>query len=392
MSVYRHKKSHVWQFDFQLAGYRFFGSTDVSKDRPQREAAAFESAERRKAIELVEAAKRENREPMTLATACARWWDEVGQYTKEVDLRKALAWLCDHIGGKRGLHTIRDDDIARAVAARRTDLVRAGRDGQGYQLYRPVSVRTVNRTVTLLLKRVMFRARDTWSAATLTMPNWSEHLLKEKKRPIREITLEEEARIEAVERDDYRAIRRFATITGLRLNEVLLTWPQVDFENAVIRIIAKGDEPRIIPLSREAYALLWAERGRHEQFVFTFVARKTRTCPQTGQRYERGRRFPITYYGLSTQRRREWKKAGVDARFHDLRHTAGMRTLRATGNLKTTQKLLGHSDISTTAKFYTDALVEDVRAAMEATAEHVRSRKKSRTVADPDGKLANSQE
>jgi integrase len=382
MSVYRHRKSPFWQFDFQIAGFRFFGSTDIPKHRPQREAEAFEANERRKAIELVETAKRESRTPITLAAACERWWDEVGQYTKETDLKKALAWLTDQLGGRRGLHTIRSDDVARAVAARRKHLVRAGHDPSGRQLYRPISARTVNRTVTLLLKRVMFRARDTWNAAIIAMPKWRDHVLKEKKRPIREITLEEEDRIEAVERNDYRAVRRFATITGLRLNEVLLTWPQVDFENAVVRIIAKGDEPRIVPLSREAYQLLWAERGRHEQFVFTFVAKKTRTCPRSGQRYERARRYPITYYGLSTQRRREWRKAGVNARFHDLRHTAGMRTLRATGNLKTTQKLLGHSDISTTAKFYTDALVDDVRAAMEATAKDLQSRKNSRTGAD----------
>ena len=329
---------------------------------------------------------------MTLATACERWWDEVGQYTKETDLEKALAWLCRQIGGKRGLHTIRGDDIARAVAVRRQDSVRAGQDAHGQRLYRTVSARTVNRTVTLLLKRVMFRARDIWNVATLTMPNWTEHLLREKKRPIREITLEDETRIEAVERDDYRAIRRFATITGLRLNEVLLTWPQVDFENAVVRVIAKGDEPRIVPLSREAYGIIWAERGRHAQFVFTFVAKKTRMCPRTGQRYERGRRYPITYFGLSTQRRREWKKAGVDARFHDLRHTAGMRTLRATGNLKTTQKLLGHSDISTTAKFYTDALVDDVRAAMETTAKDIESRKNSRSASPTESKISKSKE
>jgi integrase len=392
MSVYRHKKSPVWQYDFWIDTFRFYGSTDVPKDRPKRDAQAYEADERRKAVELVEVTKRENREPMTLATACARWWDEVGQHGKEVDLQKALAWLCEQIGGKRGLHTIRGDDIARAVAARRRDLVRAGRDEKAHQLYRPISARTVNRTVTLLMKRVMFRARDTWSVVTLSMPNWGEHLLKEKKRPIREVTLEEEARIESVERDDYRAIRRFATITGLRLNEVLLTWPQVDFENAVVRVIAKGDEPRVVPLSREAYGLLWAERGRHDEFVFTFVAKKTRTCPHTGQRYERGRRYPITYYGLSTQRRREWKKAGVDARFHDLRHTAGMRTLRATGNLKTTQKLLGHSDISTTARFYTDALVDDVRAAMEATAKDIESRKNSRSAPQTDSKILKSQE
>ena len=57
-----------------------------------------------------------------------------------------------------------------------------------------------------------------------------------------------------------------------------------------------------------------------------------------------------------------------------------MRTLRSTGNLKTTQRLLGHSDISTTSRFYVDALVEDVRAAMEATATDLESRKEFRKV------------
>jgi integrase len=115
--------------------------------------------------------------------------------------------------------------------------------------------------------------------------------------------------------------------------------------------------------------------------VFTFIARKTRTRPRTGRRYERGRRYPITRHGLTSQRRREWRKAGVDARFHDLRRTAGTRLLRATGNLKTTQKLLGHSDISTTAKFYAATLVDDVRAAMETTAKDIASRKKNPGVA-----------
>jgi len=76
---------------------------------------------------------------------------------------------------------------------------------------------------------------------------------------------------------------------------------------------------------------------------------------------------PITYYGMGSNKRK-WTKAGVNARIHDLRHTTGMRTLRRTGNLKVVQTLLGHSDIKTTAIFYTDAMVEDLRAAMEATA------------------------
>jgi integrase len=78
-------------------------------------------------------------------------------------------------------------------------------------------------------------------------------------------------------------------------------------------------------------------------------------------------RGPITYYGLGSNKRK-WAKADVDARIHDMRRTTGMRVLRATGNLKAVQKILGHTDIAITARFYTDATLEDQRAAMEATA------------------------
>ena len=378
MSVYRHNGSPNWRFDFELGGYRFSGVTDIPKDRPKCEAEEFEKAERRKAVELVEAAKRESRAPLTLATAAERWWHEVGQYTAETDLEDGLKWLASQIGGKRGLHTIRDDDVAKAVAARRTHLVKAGHDDKGKQLYRPISARTVNRTVVYLLRRIMLRARDNWDAIIFKMPKWKDHALKEKKRPIREIMIDEEDRIDAVEREDYHAIREFATITGLRLDEGLLAWTQVDFDNAVVRLIAKGDEPRIVPLSRRAYEILWAERGRHPEWVFTFVAKRTRTCPRTGQKYIKGQRYPITYWGLSTHRRRTWPKAGVKARWHDLRHTAGMRTVRATGSLKAAQRLLGHSDIATTSRFYVDALVDDVRDAMEATERHQAAKREAK--------------
>jgi integrase len=70
--------------------------------------------------------------------------------------------------------------------------------------------------------------------------------------------------------------------------------------------------------------------------------------PKNGQTRIKGQRYPITYYGIGSNKRK-WKKAGVDAKFHALRHTTGMRTLRKTGNLKVVQKILGHSDIAITA-------------------------------------------
>lgn len=379
MSVYRHKNSPFWQFDFQHLNYRFSGSTGILKTRPKSEAKAVEAQERRAAERLVEEIRRSGRQPLTFGAAAERWWSEVGRHGKEADLKTTLDWLTAQIGPDRPLHLIGNDDVTRAVTERRSHQVAAGRDDCGHQMHRPIGPRTINRTVPLLMRRIFRRAVKLWDAVVLREPDWTAHLLAEPKRPIREITLAEESAIAALEHS-YHAIRRLTVIMGLRKREALLRWPQVDFENALIRIVGKGDAPRIVPMSAEAYAILWAERGRDPLWVFTFVAQKTRQCPKTGRRYVKGERYPITYWGLSSHRRRTWPKAGVDARYHDLRHTAGMRTLRTTGNLKIAQRLLGHSDIATTSKFYVDALVEDVRAAMEAVASDQKSRKESRSI------------
>ncbi|WP_162559796.1 tyrosine-type recombinase/integrase [Methylobacterium radiodurans] len=54
-------------------------------------------------------------------------------------------------------------------------------------------------------------------------------------------------------------------------------------------------------------------------------------------------RYPITARGLATYMRRAIEKAGIkDLRpMHDVRHAAAL-TLRATGNLRLVQNLLGH--------------------------------------------------
>jgi hypothetical protein len=234
MSVYKHKRSPCWQFDFQIDSYRFFGSTEVPTDRPKREAEAVETAERRKAEQLVEKTTASKTGPMTLEAACDRWWNSVGQHLEESDLEKYLDWLKGKLGGKY-LHDITNDDISTLVTERRAHLTKAGRTEKGVQLHRPITHRTVNQTVTLLLKRIMRRAHGEWDATILKWPNWKKHILKEPKRLTPEITIRQEQAIEAVERPDYRAVRELAFITGLRLAEVLLQWPQVDFENKVIR-------------------------------------------------------------------------------------------------------------------------------------------------------------
>jgi integrase len=61
------------------------------------------------------------------------------------------------------------------------------------------------------------------------------------------------------------------------------------------------------------------------------------------------------------------RDAGIAPGFrcHDTRHTAGTRYVRATGNLKGAQRLLGHARVETTTR-YAHVLLEDIRAGQEA--------------------------
>lgn len=364
MSVFRIKDSRYWQFDFQLGGYRFSGSTKCTN---KRDAQAHETAEKNKARELVAAARAAAGEPLRLGDACDRWWNEVGRHGSERDMKHSLERIKDVLGPRTFLHEINDAELSRLIENRRQDRVRAGKDDKGVQLYRPITNKRVNKTTTSLLRRVMNRATENWSAVIPKQLKWKKHWLKETKRPIREIKHGEEALIDAEEDEDYAALRRFAVITGLRKGNLLITWPQVNFEQATVTVIAKGGVPRLIPLTREAYAILWSRRGHHPTYVFTFKARRTKTDPKTKTKFIRGARYPITYYGYTSHWRYATKRAGVKARIHDIRHTAGTRLLRTTGNLKAAQILLGHSDIKITSEFYADVLIEDLRAGMEAT-------------------------
>lgn len=273
--------------------------------------------------------------------------------------------ICGILGDRLQLHQITDARVSDLVADRRKDMRRDSTTRDGKPVFRLVTASTVNATVSLL-RRVIRRARDNWKIAVPAEPAWKKHLLRIARRPVREILPSEELRLDEAEGFDFAELRRFAIVTGLRRRNLFLTWTQVNFELAQITIIAKGGIPRIIPMTREIYAMLWRRRDHHPEYVWTAPAKATWKNPRTGAERIKGQRYPITYYGLGTHKRRAWKRAGVTARIHDMRHTTGMRTLRRTGNLKLVQKLLGHTDIATTARFYTDATLEDLREGMEA--------------------------
>lgn len=357
MSVYKRPDSPYYHYDFQWRHSRFHGST---RETDRRKAEAFERTEKER-VKRQAALRVEPAASMSFDIAADRYWMEVGQHSKETDLEVNIARLVEWIGANTPLAEIHDDLLAHLVARRRGEPRRAN------PKFGLVSAATVNRTVTQLLRRILTRARKKWRIALPAEPDWAGHILKEPAERTRELRFDEEAAIETAERADYRPARLFAQATGLRRREVVsLTWSQVDWAAGIIRVIQKGDKPHVIPITPEVTDILWPLRGHHETHVFTFMAKRTRTCAKSGNRYERGTRYPISYQGWGTTFARTRRKAGVaDFRIHDLRHTGATRTLRASKNLRAVKEMLGHADIKTTMR-YAHVLVDDVAEAMTA--------------------------
>ena len=366
MSIYKPKGSPYYQFDFEWRGHRFHGST---KQTTRREAEKVEREQRERAKRRVAQAGAANTS-LQLDDVAGRYWNEVGQYHAGADNTwRDLARLVDYLGPTKLLTEISDDDVTKLVAWRRGHRV-APTKGAKPEDCRPIANATVNRSTTEVLKKLFTRAKA-WGVRFDHEPHWKAHWLKEPKERVRELLPDEADRIDAVMREDYAPLFDFVRASGLRQKEcVTLRWSEVNWESRQIVKAGKGDERVTTPITDTIRRILSPLRGHHPEFVFTYLATRTRNDRI------KGRRYPVTLSGTKTRWRRTRKAAGVtNFRFHDFRHDFGTKLLRDTGNLKLVQRALNHSDIKTTAR-YAHVLDGEVAVAMEQLA---RSRKKSRS-------------
>ena len=163
--------------------------------------------------------------------------------------------------------------------------------------------------------------------------------------------------------DNLKPVVAFSLLSGLRRTEVIsLRWADIDFEGMRATHTVKGGEKVVLPLTTAMVTLL-ANQPKVCPQVFTYVCQ--RSTARHGVRRKKGERYPFSTQGWAREWRFSLKQAGIDDfRFHDLRHTAATRTLRATGNLALVQMMLGHSDIGTTAR-YAHVVESDLRDGME---------------------------
>ena len=128
----------------------------------------------------------------------------------------------------------------------------------------------------------------------------------------------------------------FALFTGCRREEIVKARYE-HIKGTKIKIFGKGNKERLIPLLPEA---LTARQNIGKIFSYKHVST------------------------LSNYFRKIVRACGVQARFHDLRHTAGTQMLASGIPLKTIKEILGHTDIRTT-EIYAHVLAETMEMEMQ---------------------------
>ncbi|MGY0573726.1 tyrosine-type recombinase/integrase [Bradyrhizobium sp. RDM12] len=372
MSVYKDKRSPYYQYDFQLSGRRFHGST---KCTARKEAERFESDERVKAKALVKAMAR-SKTSLAIDDVAARLWDDLAQHDADPKATEAnLARLIAYFGKAKSLTEIDHKAAKELVAWRRGHCVsrRGKRLSKEQRAALPkIANATVNRSATKVLQRLFTFAKAEGTVFE-SEPKWDDLLLPEPAERIRELKSEEATALDDAMREDYGPFFDFARATGMRLKEcVTLRWSEVDFGTRQIVRTGKGGLRVVFPITSHIREILFPLRGQHPEFCFTYVAMFAHK--KLGR--VRGQRYPLTYTGAKTAWQRIRANAGLsNFRFHDFRHDFGTKLLRDSGNLKLVQKAMNHADIKSTLR-YAHVLDEDIAVAVERLAE---SRKNPRS-------------
>jgi len=142
----------------------------------------------------------------------------------------------------------------------------------------------------------------------------------------------------------------------------------------------KADVPHTVPLLPRHAAEIAARVGRATAAGLPHIF-------YVEEKAARGRVVlrALSYGGLEARLSSAAARAAIapGRRIHGARHHAGTAMLAATGNLKTTQRLLGHADIKSTMR-YVHALEADLRAGLET----IEAADQSQNSPEPDRQTA----
>jgi len=185
VSVYSDKRSPYYQFDFQIEGHRFHGSTKCTS---RKDALKFEAAEQERARAQIKAARRA-KASLAIDDVADRLWNDQAQYDAEPKATETnLARLIEYFGEAKSLTAIDHSEAKKLVAWRRGHRVsRRGKLTKDKREALPlISNATVNRSTTKVLQR-LFAFAKAEGAVFDNEPKWEELLLSEPVERIREL-------------------------------------------------------------------------------------------------------------------------------------------------------------------------------------------------------------
>ena len=350
MSLY--KRGDVWWYKFRFAGQMI---RESSKSESKTIAVDAERSRRRKLKESWNQIKRRTLPP-TFERAGSAWLDAEKPHLAERTYEIYEVALRCHLKPVLGSLLLCDIDASRIAS---------------YQARRKAeraSARTLNKELQVL--RQVLKRHKLWANLQGDVRFEREHndIGKAISRD------EEKALLTACSSNRLlTAVVTLALNTALRKNEIrTLHWSQIDFEKRTLivgRSKTAGGSGRVIPLNQPAFEALvkWAGRlveASADDYVFP-------ACEAAGIEREHPDKERIDASRPITSWRSAWraalKRAKLQIRFHDLRHTCITKLAESQASEHTLMAIAGHVSRKM-IEHYSHIRLEAKRAALDAIA------------------------
>lgn len=323
------KRGDIWHINKVIKGKRLYESTGASD---------LEEAERYLAQRITEFRGQliyGERKSYTFIEAATKYLKEVDK--KSLDRDAVTLKAAVPIIGNLPLEKIHMGTLESFITARKKQGLKNG---------------TINRDLAIIGRVLTLAARlwrDEFANPWMIEPPLIQLLKSDSRKPY-PINEEEEKRLISELPIHLQDMVIFALNTGLRESELTqLKWSEEKPKLGIFVLSGertKNGEDRIIPLNSNAIAIIDAQRGKHDEYVFTYKGQPVRRI--NGSAWRKAR-----------------ERAGIpQCRVHDLRHTFGRRLRAAKVSFENRQDLLGHKSNRIT-DHYCKAEIAELREAVE---------------------------